>query len=228
MKLFSCSFFFLILLTTLFFSCSKEDTLNAGSPEMSGIRFNVNSQIIFLSDTLKNKYDTIIVNSEKNKPAGSLDTLVLENSVIINRGLLKAPNGLTNTKVKIYGDTAKYETSIPFRSDWPDDCTNITEVPLTYFFGMTEYNIDSINKITVTTSLASTVTKSDTTKNVREGNEYRYNIYLIDREGNIDSTSYFQRPIVIVSKATIIEANIKKVVGTINRKQDNTTEQNLK
>lgn len=199
-------FFYLFLsFSFLFVACSKEPENNGVAPEISNIRFNVNTKIAYLANAETNTYDTILVNPEDKDP-NALDTLLLNNPVLI-RGDLKSENGLTNMKVMIYGDTM---TISPV-----DTCINISVVPRTYFFGQTEASFDSVSVVsTLQSSFNSTIKEGDqyVTKNkpVRQGGEYEFDVYCIDKLGNINNTTYRKKSIVILSVDSIVSLRVGK------------------
>lgn len=190
------SFYTLLILLNLCFlmsSCSSEDKIDGPPPTISDVRFNVDTEIIYLKDETKLIYDTVIINPSIRKDENALDILIFDNPVKIG-ATLGSDNGLTNMKVKIYGDTANVD-------NLGDKYTvlNITEVPITSFYGK---DTITIKNVSVTSSLASSVLVGEDKKTVREDDDFRYTLYVIDREGKIGSITH---PIAIMTMDEVVE-----------------------
>ena len=188
MKISIHTFFFLLTVSFFLISCSEEDKINGTPPTVADIRFNVDQKFIYQKDD--GQKDTIILNPAKYKNANFLDTLIFNNPVTLN-GKLTSENGLTNMKVEIYGKTLN-------SGDTTLTSVDVSEVPLTYFFD--EKDNVQLENLSVTKSLVFTTPKvTESTGSIATGNEYKYNIYVIDKEGKIDSMSYYQKPIIILT-----------------------------
>ena len=192
-------FYTLLILLNLCFlmsSCSSDDKIDGTAPTISDVRFNVDMKITYLKDEATMKYETVTINPSDRKDENTLDILIFDNPVKIS-GYLTSQNGLTNMKVKIHGDT--------MNTDGLDDkygILNITEVPVTSFFNKHEWRMDTV---VVTSSLVSTILVNGEKKPVRVDDKFSYTLYVIDREGKIDSTSYYDKPIAIMTMDAVVE-----------------------
>lgn len=175
-------------------SCSNEENNNGIPPEVSDIRFNQNMKIAVLIDPINNLYDTIYLNP-KGKSFDLLDTLVIGQPINVS-GHFQSDNGLSNMKIRIWGDTLNISES--------DTCLNITEIPTSYLFNQKD---TTLSNLIIYQELPATLNSamSGKDKKVRQGEEYKFSIFCIDRFGNINNTSYNGKPIVILSLDSIVK-----------------------
>lgn len=174
-------------------SCSNKEDNNGIPPELSDIRFNQDMKIPVLINEKNQVYDTLFMNP-KDKPFDLPDTLIIGKAINLS-GHFQSDNGLSNMKLRIWGDTMSINDT--------DTCLNITEIPNSYLFNKTD---TTLTNLSIYTTLPSTLrSASGVNKTVREsGEEYEFSIFCIDRFGNINDKSYNKRPIVILSLDSVL------------------------
>lgn len=184
-------------------ACSKVEKNDHVAPTISNIRFNENMKIAYVADTTNNIVDTITLNPS-NKPLNDMDTLLINYPITLS-GIFESENGLSNIKIKIWGDTANVTPA--------DTCFNIIRVPIIYgLFGKDFYeanDIDVYSKIPETMPNAQGGFKA-----VRTNDEYFYNVSCIDKLGNINDETYGKKPIRIITLQELTEGKTTKNKNT--------------
>lgn len=189
--------FFIILSLCFMLSCSDELPNNHEQPIMGNIHFNTNDTIQFLKPSEVNSNELVTEVIHLNQFSDRmLDTLLIGKDVRLF-GNFSSSNGLSNIKVRIFGDTLLISDT--------DTCYNKIKVPnLVDFYGLNNAELDSVKIFDAIGAYE--VDLNGVRKEVRTGNEYKYTVMCGDRVGNVDSLTYTNKPIVILNRDQVLIA----------------------
>lgn len=187
----------LTFLSVLLLSCSNELPNNHEIPSMEAIHFNSNDTIQYAVESAGSPQElitkTIYINQLDER---MLDTLLIGKDVRLF-GKFSSENGLSGIEVSIFGDTLLISQT--------DTCFNKIKVPtLADFYGLENATVDSLKVFDVISAYE--VSLSGDRKVIRTGDEYKYSVKCGDRVGNLNTQTYSNKPIVILTREQVLEA----------------------
>lgn len=187
----------LSILSISLLSCSNELPNNHEIPIVEAIHFNSNDTIQYFVESADNPQElitkTIYINQFEER---ILDTLLIGKDVRLF-GKFSSKNGLSGIEVSIFGDTLLVSAE--------DTCYNKIKVPaLTDFYGLENASIDSLKVFDIISAYE--VNLNGIRKAIRTGSEYKYSVKCGDRVGNLNTQTYSDKPIIILTREQVLEA----------------------